>query len=118
MITDEQIKQLAVSCGFKLTNETGDDLKPYVYAFARRLIAMAHEVKPLEWRYDRKAFYFAYAYTSVGKYEIDDFDSSFMVSFGYVCIAQNMKTDADAISAANADFKQRVLGCLVHGGDK
>ena len=40
MIPEEQIKQLAVSCGFKLTNETGDDLKPYVYEFARELIAM------------------------------------------------------------------------------
>ena len=48
MITDEQIKQLAVSCGFKLTNETGDDLKPYVYEFARELIALAQQVKPLE----------------------------------------------------------------------
>lgn len=48
MITDEQIKQLAVSCGFKLTNETSDDLKPYVYEFARELIALAQQVKPLE----------------------------------------------------------------------
>ena len=48
MITDEQIKQLAVSCGFKLTNETGDDLKPYVYEFTRDFIELAQHVKPLE----------------------------------------------------------------------
>jgi len=41
MISDEQIKQAAIARGFKLNNENGDDLKPYVYEFARDLIAMA-----------------------------------------------------------------------------
>lgn len=43
-ITDDQIKALAVSHGFRLNNETGDDLKPYVYEFARDLIALATKV--------------------------------------------------------------------------
>lgn len=38
MISDEQIKQIFVNHGFKLTNESGDDLKPYVYEAARALI--------------------------------------------------------------------------------
>lgn len=48
MISDEQIKALAVARGFKLTNETGDDLKPYVYEFARDLLAFsASEIETL-----------------------------------------------------------------------
>lgn len=116
MISDEQIKAMASARGFKLTNETGDDLKPYVYAFARDLIAVAQYVEPLRFFHDRKAFCFAYAYTSVGKYEIDDFDSGFMVSFDQVLVVQGLKTEVEAIEAANEDYRKRALSCLVHGG--
>lgn len=47
MITNEEIKALAIAHGFKLSNETGDDLKTYVYEFSRGLIALAQQVKPL-----------------------------------------------------------------------
>lgn len=49
---NEQIKQIFVRNGFKLTNEAGDDLKPYVYEAARALIAAAVEqaqAVPVAW---------------------------------------------------------------------
>lgn len=116
MISDEQIKALALARGFKLTNETGDDLKPYVYEFSRDLIALAQEVKPLEFFYDRKAFCFAYADTPFGKYEIDDFDSDFMVSFEQVCLMQSLETCQEAVAAAQSDFAARTLANLKYGG--
>ena len=127
MITDEQIKQLAVSCGFKLTNETGDDLKPYVYEFARELIGMAQQVKPLEFvecniQYrDRPAAYLK-AETPLGKYTIHKykyFGDQFATNYFYTGPGSSGKAvaaEATAIEAANEDYQRRVLSCLVHGG--
>ena len=80
MITDEQIKQLAVSCGFKLTNETGDDLKSYVYEFARELIALAQQepaqAVPVAWRtFDGEGGYEFRSYDANETYQ-DDFIKS------------------------------------------
>ena len=39
-MTNEQIKDLALKCGFTLRDVDGQqDLKPYVYDFARKLLA-------------------------------------------------------------------------------
>lgn len=42
---NEQIREIALSCGFKLNDTTGEtpDLRPYVYQFARKLISTAVE---------------------------------------------------------------------------
>lgn len=115
MITDEQIKQLAVSCGFKLTNETGDDLKPYVYAFARELIALAQQVKPLEvgtWPSGIK-----HAHTRFGTYSfcehVNEVRMSLPEEINYY--GRGYKTLDEAIAAANEDYQRRVLSCLVNG---
>ena len=124
MITDEQIKQLAVSCGFKLTNENGDDLKPYVYEFARELIALAQQVKPLEFKCLHSA---VFAHTAIGDYEIlhtvDDIDGRPEAEGYYYELANSgaleaYETEAEAIAAANEDYRRRVLGCLVNGGSQ
>ena len=108
MITDEQIKQLAVSCGFKLTNETGDDLKPYVYEFARELIALAQQVNSLEFRRDEDGDLIAV--TIMGNFIIYTCDNAFDYR------QREYATEAEAIEAANADYQRMVLLRLVHGG--
>lgn len=115
MIPDEQIKQLAVSCGFKLTNETGDDLKPYVYEFAGDVIALAQQVKPLVWT-DLKHITGKKAETCFGNYYVSKIDA---LPYRTVYIGEGefdyADTEAEAISAANEDYRKRVLSCLVWG---
>lgn len=45
-MTKDEIKNLAVECGFKLREQPdgGMDLNPYVYEFAYRLLAKQYEV--------------------------------------------------------------------------
>lgn len=114
MITDGQIKQLAVSCGFKLTNETGDDLKPYVYEFARELIALAQQVKPLEFVLEEEVWK---AHTELGCICIFGVhDCRWVLYFDDdECNNQRFATKAAAIEAANADYRKWVLSCLVWG---
>ena len=115
MITYEQIKQIAVSCGFKLTNETGDDLKPYVYEFARELIALAQQVKPLEVVTSPSG---KHAHTQFGTYWFRAYGDEVRMSLpeerNYY--GRRYKTETEAIAAANEDYRRRVLGCLVNGG--
>ena len=117
MITDEQIKQLAVSCGFKLTNETGDDLKPYVYEFARELIALAQQVKPLEFVQSPSGI--KHTHTPFGTYllcaYIDEVRMSLPEEINFY--GRGYQTEAEAIAAVNKDYQRRALGCLVNGGE-
>lgn len=119
MISDEQIKALAVARGFKLTNETGDDLKPYVYEFARDLIALAQQVKPLKWIENTNYWY---ANSDQGLYQLKPREFNFSV---YLCdecneisavIARDVSGLDDAKQIAQADFNKRALENLVHGG--
>ena len=121
MISDEQIRQIFVAHGFKLNNETGDDLKPYVYDAARALIKAAQQVKELEFvevdsfTHYAKAFPFGgYSVKNCGN-DIWYVQMTFRQYFIDVCIDKAMTQD-QAISAANADYKHRVLSCLVWGG--
>lgn len=123
-MNDEQIKQLAVSCGFKLTNETGDDLKPYVYEFVRELIALAQQVKPLEFvktgDYDNSTPPVEHysATTEFGIIElIVDGDGAVRAGFlDSIVYDRDFTTLTKAIAAANEDYQRRVLSCLVWGG--
>lgn len=105
---DEHIKQLAVKHGFKLTNEAGDDLKPYVYEFARNLIALAQQIKPLEFVQDSVG-------DLVAKSTMGNFYVLKMILSGFVYNGKPYKTEAEAIAAANEDYQRRVLSCLVWG---
>lgn len=107
MINDEQIKQVFVQHGFKLSNESGDDLKPYVYKAARDLIALAQEVKPLVFKQDEDGDYCAK--TILGEYWI-------YAGKMFIFRRLELKTLEEAIEAANADFRKRALSCLVNGG--
>jgi len=121
MIPEEQIKQLAVSCGFKLTNETGDDLKPYVYKFARELIAMAQQVKPLE--FERQKDGTLLARHPLGYYEVFRYEERYKKGYtgfsfeNHCLISEVVETEAEAIAAAQQDYQRRVLSCLVNGGE-
>lgn len=113
MITKEQIKQAAIARGFKLNNDAGDDLKPYVYEFARDIIALAQEVRPLVW-------------VSCGSDEIHALKNNFKIrkfkdrfSLYYrTTLFGRYPTIDEAKSAAQADFNRRVLENLVHGESK
>ena len=124
MIPDEQIKQLAVSCGFKLTNETGDDLKPYVYEFVRELIALAQQVKSLEFvktgDYDNSTPPVEH-YSATTEFGIIELivDGDGVVRAGFldsIVYDRDFTTLTKAIEAANEDYQRRVLSCLVWGG--
>jgi len=113
MIPDEQIKQLAVSHGFKLTNETGDDLKPYVYEFTRDIIALAQQIVEPTWRLVSG---YMVTETGIGTYAIDHDAGYYMIIFNDDKYRALYDTEAEAIEAANADYQRRVLSCLVNGG--
>lgn len=124
MISDEQIKALAVARGFKLTNETGDDLKPYVYEFARDLIALAQQIKPLEFvecsiQYRDLPVAYLKAETPLGNYTIHKYKYFFAANYFYSGPGNGGKSvaaEATAIEAANEDYRKRALSNLVHGG--
>lgn len=132
-ITDEMIKEAAVKRGFKLTNETEDDLKPYVYEFARELIALAQQVKPLV--FVKRQFHVPVgpdahlvADCITGKYLIHMVAYPVIAKMKYFFSGpefgthtnyyerKQFNTEAEAIAAANEDFQRRVLSCLVWGG--
>tara|TARA_R110002167_G_scaffold363805_1_gene584723 strand:- start:574 stop:828 length:255 start_codon:yes stop_codon:yes gene_type:complete len=57
-MNNEQIREIALTCGFKLNDTTGEtpDLKPYVYHFARKLISAAIDPALTEMRSDIAKF--------------------------------------------------------------
>lgn len=117
MITKDQIKQAAIARGFKLSNEAGDDLKPYVYEFARDIIKLAQEVRPLE--FIQSGVSSKTANTNYGPYSICNFnfiDELRAASPEDKYYARKFESEAEAIAAAQADFNRRVLENLVHLG--
>lgn len=116
MITDGQIKQLAVSCGFKLTNETGDDLKPYVYEFTRDIIELAQQVKPLDWVFlDHYQTWISRGFDY--DYIIPEAGDCYHLHYGDDVLCSSNSIDG-LKKAAQQDYQRRVLSCLMYGGTK
>ena len=114
MITKDQIKQAALARGFKLSNDAGDDLKPYVYEFARDMIALAQEVRPLV--FAQSGVSSKTANTNYGPYSICNFIDELRAAFPEdKYYARKFESEAEAIAAAQADFNRRVLENLTHG---
>lgn len=99
MITDEQILDLA---------EQHDDS---VFMFASELIALAQEVKPLEFERDEDGDYVAVS--AFGRYVI--YLSFTQRTYQYNNTRYN--TLDEAIESAQQDYRHRVLSCLVNGGE-
>ena len=133
-IRDEQIKQALEAAGVEFQYFThartnaqmctteGSISFDLIANGVRALIALAQEVKPLDFKRLHGA---VFAHTEIGDYEIfhtsDDVDGKPDGDGYYYELAnsgglETYTTEAEAIEAANADFRMRVLGCLVNGG--
>lgn len=111
-ITDEQIREIFNSHKVNLSTP---DINPAIYDAARDLIALAQEVRPLEWVDN-------YAKTPFGQYEIDFYDDEHSAGFFFKTELFEddflHQTEEEAQKAAQADFNRRVLANLVHGGNE
>jgi hypothetical protein len=103
-ISDEQIEVIFKKHGYSLNQS------------ARELIALAQEVKPLELVPLPSGI--KQAHTQFGAYSfcayIDEVRMLLPEEANYY--DKGYKTEAEAIEAANADYRKRVLSCLVNGG--
>ena len=119
MISDEQIKQALEAAGVEFQYFThartnaqmctteGSISFDLIANGVRALIALAQEVKPLEFKQDEDGDYCAK--TILGEYWI-------YAGKMFIFRRLELKTLEEAIEAANADFRKRVLSCLVNGG--
>jgi len=80
-----------------------------VRLFAREIIELAQQVKPLEFVQDDDG-------DLVAKSPMGKFHVLKMVLSGFVYNGKSYPTEYEAIEAANEDYRKRVLSCLVWGG--
>ena len=137
MITDEQIWQIAkkylCSVGSHYINEMAMPDDGRIEEFTRELIALAQQVKPLEFikqefRVPVGPNAHLVADCITGKYMIHRVAYPVIAKMLYFFAGpefgthtsylerEKFDTEAEAIEAANADYQRRVLSCLVHGG--
>ena len=106
-ITDEMIKELAADT---LLSEG------HFSTFAYALIELAQEVGELEfYRLGSRLV----CKTPIGKYSILklQYRHGYWAAFDEFNVTDEVfDTEEEAIAAANASYKRRVLQCLVHGG--
>lgn len=110
-ITNEQIRAI-----FKLhkVNLSTPDINPAIYDAARELIALAQEVRPLE--FIQSGVSSKTANTNYGPYSICNFIDELRAAFPEdKYYARKFESEAEAIAAAQADFNRRVLENLTHG---
>ncbi len=109
MISDEQINEL-------YKHHIGVPLHG-VINFSRELIALAQEVKPLDFIPLDHTNIIKQADTVCGEYFTHDYFVEFRMALpGDTYYNRIYSTEEEAIEAANADYKRRVLSCLVNGG--
>lgn len=122
MITDEQFEacRLAANESYKRHKGSirGQIITPeddWEWHFARELIALAQQIKPLVWT-DLKYATGKKAETCFGNYYVSKIDA---LPYWTVYLGEDefdyADTEAEAIEAANADYRKRVLSCLVWG---
>ncbi len=106
-ITDQMIRDLFASKGFKLS-DGGTDLRAYVYDAARELIALAQEVEPL-------VFENKQAKCRYGMYMIDrKLQIAWALYLNGVNIG-NFDTAEEAEQEAQSWHRKQVLGMLRYG---
>lgn len=110
MITDKELLETWPSC-------SDMDINDKKIWFARQVIRMAQEVRPLV--FGRKHTVLR-SQTSFGEYTIYYYnpDEGYVIelSSSEEEIGDVYETEAEAIAAAQADFNRRVLENLTHGG--
>ena len=114
MITDEQLDLLYE----KHSNKYGEQSIPddgRIEEFARELIALAQQVKPLGFRRIDKTT--KKADSVFGPYFICDYIDGVRMALPEEInyYGRGYTTEAEAIEAANEDYQRRVLSCLVWG---
>lgn len=112
MITDEQIEALD-ACQYDWSCHDKEEK----YAFARRVIALAQEVRPLNWRQDGSYWR---ATCDYGFYELRPVGFFFRVylneSGSHNILAREVAGLDEAMQIAQSDFAARVLANLKYGG--
>lgn len=134
MITDEQFEacRLAANESYKRHKGSirGQIITPeddWEWHFARELIALAQQIKPLEFvecsiQYRDLPAAYLKAETPLGNYTIHKykyFGDQFATNYFYTGPGNGGKSfasESTAIEAANEDYQSRVLSCLVWGG--
>lgn len=122
MITDEQFEacRIAANESYKRYKSSvrGQMITPeddWEWHFARELIALAQQVKPLEVVTSPSG---KHAHTQFGTYWFRAYGDEVRMSLpeerNYY--GRRYKTETEAIAAAQQDYQRRVLSCLVHGG--
>lgn len=110
-ISDDSLIVLAETYHVQSYDKTSSLLR-----FCHELIALAQEVKPLELVPLPSGI--KQAHTQFGAYSfcayIDEVRMALPEEANYY--DKGYKTEAEAIEAANADYRKRVLSCLVNGG--
>lgn len=137
MITDEQIMQIAKNyirhVGSHYINELAIPDNGMIEGFARELIALAQQVKPLQFIKQEfrvpvgpnahlvadcitgKYLIHMAAYPVIAKMKYFFSGPEFGTHTSYL-EREKFDTEAEAIEAASADYRKQVLSCLVHGG--
>lgn len=106
MIHEEQIKQLA--------GEIYDSYEEKLITFARELIALAQQVKPLDWVFlDHYQTWISRGFDY--DYIIPDAGDCYHLHYGDDVLCSSNSIDG-LKEAANADYRKRALSCLVNGG--
>lgn len=112
MITDEQIMQIAKNyirhVGSHYINELAIPDNGMIEGFARELIALAQQIKPLE--FQDNGYGVLVAESPMGQVRIIGGRRYLRYS------GKSFDTEAEAIEAANEDYRKRILSCLVWGG--
>ena len=129
MITDEQFEACRIAANESYrrhkNSARGQIVTPeddWEWHFVRELIALAQEVKPLD--FERQSDGTLLARHPLGYYEVFRYEEKYRnrndctgFSFESHCYISKVKeTEDEAIEAANIDFRKRALSCLVNGG--
>lgn len=114
MINDEQIAELIANYEAP-AHIWKDDVvfsREYAFEFARELIALAQQVKPMEWVLQDR---FYHAVRQNYKVSAEPTRIGYSVYYRGGLLGRAMSV-TDAKQLAQDDLKKRVLGNLVHGG--
>jgi hypothetical protein len=110
-ITDENIREIFKSHKVNLSTP---DINQAIYDAARDLIALAQEVRPLE--FVQTAATQKGVVTNYGIYKIIQLINVVAAKFpNDTYFDRHFSSEAEAMRAAQADFNRRVLANLVHG---
>lgn len=82
--------------------------------FARQVIRMAQEVRPLV--FEPSIYNVLFCRTAFGLYEVHPENEGWLFYLDGYSDCGYLQTEAEAIAAAQADFNRRVLANLLHGG--